>query len=108
MAHEGEGNMEYKELEYLRRHTFINPIKKLKVLALRDEAEAYQAMMEEFENYHPGIDYSQADELEYEYRMQSWTRSLIYFWIEYGGSQSLDEFAVDMLHSAMEGKKLLR
>lgn len=108
MAHEGEGKMEYRELEYLRKHTFINPIKKLKVLALRDEAEAYQAMMEEFENCHLGIDYSEADELEYKYRLQSWTRSILYLWIEYGGTQELDEFAMDMLHAAMEGKKLLR
>ena len=99
--------MEYKELEYLRKHTFINPIKKLKVLALRDDAEAYQIMMEEYENCHLGIDYSKADELEYEYRMQSWSRSLIYLWMEYGGTQSLDEFALDMLHSAMEEKKKL-
>lgn len=99
--------MEYKELEYLRKHTFINPFKKMKVLALREDAEEMAALMRKVENYNPGIDYSKADELEYEYRMQSWARSLLYLWIEYGGTQCLDEFAFDMLHAAMEDKKKL-
>ncbi len=99
--------MEYKELEYLRKHTFINPFKKMKVVALREDAEQYAAMMRKFEKCNPGIDYSEADELEYEYRFRSWARSLLYLWIEYGWNQCLDEFALEMLHAAMEDKKKL-
>ena len=100
--------MDYRELEFLRRHTILNPIKKLKVLALRDDAEAYQAMMEKFENCPFGVDYSEADELEYAYRLAAWKKAMTYFWIEYGDTRNLDDYAYDKLHDAMNGKKLIR
>ena len=110
MPRERGRNMEvdYKELEYLRKHTYLGPIKKMKVLSLRDDAEQYQAMMIKFENCNPGIDYSEAEELEYKYRMQVWKRSFIYLWMEYGDGQDLDTFAKEMLHEAMAGQKLFR
>ena len=101
--------VDYRELEYLRKHTLINPIRKMKVLALREEAEKECHMMKVYENYNPGIDYSKADALEYFYRMEAWARSMIYYWVEYDDSNlTLDDFARKMLHQAMREKSLIR
>lgn len=102
--------MNYKELEFLRRHTFLNPIKKYKVLALRDDAEQYAYMMEEYENCHLGIDYSKADELEYSYRIQAWNKACFYFWMEYGNGEELDDYAKGLMHRVIGEKenKLVR
>ena len=100
--------IDYKELNYLRKHTLIGPRKAFKVLALRDDAEKYSYMMEVYENCHMGIDYSEADALEYKYRRESWERAMAYFWLEYGDERTLEDFAYDKLHDAMDGKKLIR
>ena len=40
--------------------------------------------------------------------MKRQERAMAYFWLEYGDERTLEDFAYDKLHDAMDGKKLIR
>ena len=75
-------NQEY--LEFLRENTLLTPVCKLKVMNARKQAEKFRDL---YVTLNPsdkiGVDYSTADELEYQYRLNNLQKKLEKGWKKY-------------------------
>ena len=76
--------MKHEYLEFLRENTLLTPVSKLKVMNARRQAEKFREL---YVTLNPsdniGVDYSIADELEYQYRLISLQKRLEKGWKKY-------------------------
>ena len=89
---------DYEKLAFLRKNTRLGLIAYLKISKLKAEAVKLEEMCRREEKEYNGIDYSDAENLEFKLRMKTWKRSLIDAWVEIGDGLGLDEFS-DMVLS---------
>ena len=82
-----------EELTFLRGNTKLGPISLLKINKAKKNAELYRKYILETEHELIEIDYSDADELEFELRLRSWENGLSRTWKQYPDGLSLSEFA---------------
>ena len=91
-----------EELEFLRNNTTLNPIDSAKVIIARRRADKIR---DDYIKFNPTniieVDYSIADELEYQLRKNAWMKSCEKSWKEYirieNDGYGLIEFAEDQL-----------
>ena len=93
---------DYETLKLLRKKTILNPIAYIKVLKARQLADVYQRVINQVEHCDIGVDYSKANELEYNLRFKSWMNCIMPTWYKYASNQDLYDFSYDML---MQSKK---
>ena len=96
------GELDQKKLEYLRQNTFIGPIAAMKIANARRRAEKYTEWYNSREHEQLGVDYSDADELEYQIRFDAYQRGWEKLWKQYGDGIGLKEYAEDALDQAVK------
>ena len=82
----------YDELAYLRKATMLGPIAMVKIAKARKEAELLRKYFAEVEHENIGLDYSTANELEYNYRRQALQRRIFKDWQQYGDGLDFEEY----------------
>ena len=96
----------YEKLEFLRRNTKLNPKAYLKVFKKKLEADKEQKIYNKYEpNDHIGVDYSEANLLEFGLRMQAWENKYKNVWQEYGHGYTLEEYILMALDGFMNEEK---
>lgn len=90
--------VDYKELEYLRKKTLLGPIALLKIEKLKTVAEKTAVILNQIEHCKLGVDYNDADTLEFNYRFNSWKTNLFGLWSKYGSHMDFDDFAKWVLY----------
>ncbi len=97
---------DYEKLEFLRRNTRLNPKSYLKVLKKKLEADKEQKIYNKYEpNDHIGVDYSEANLLEFCLRMKSFESKYKIVWQDYGFRYSLEEYILMALNGFMDEEK---
>lgn len=96
---------DYKDLEFLRKNTIIGPLALIKISNLRSECEMATRLVNEKEHGLFGIDYTKADEFEYDIRFNAWQNRIMNIWINYGDGLDLEEFALDLIHQQQNKEK---
>ncbi len=86
--------VEYKRLLFLRKNTTLDLVNYIKVKKLRREAEETQFLINKLENCQLGVDYSKADEYEYEKRFSIWMANLYTLWTKHGDGLDLFDYAL--------------
>lgn len=98
-----EYNINNEELDFLRKNTRLNPIAATKVLIARKQAEKYRDV---YIRYNPTdiieVDYSVADELEYELRKSVWMKLCEKAWKEYSKMENDDYGLIDFAETNMK------
>ena len=84
-------------LDFLRKNTVISPISLLKykreqLIAKSKQKEYYKAEGERLE-----IDFSKADEVEYNLRLKAWEKSCYNDWKINGDGRDLSEYAMEII-----------
>ena len=100
----------FERLEQLRELTELGPIAKFKIMRARKQAEDYRKLyIKENPDDVIGVDYSTANELEYELRMNSLRKSLEKQWAEYvtyeNDGMGLDQYVNDYLVEQLNNSK---
>lgn len=85
--------VEYKRLLFLRKNTTLDLVNYIKVKKLRREAEETQFLINKLENCQLGVDYSKADEYEFNKRFQIWMYDLYSLWKKHSEGLDLFDFA---------------
>ncbi len=88
----------YETLALLRENTLLDPISYLKVLKERKRAINHQNIINEKEHCNIPIDFSKANQLEYDLRFNAWKKKIGDYWLEYHNNIDLDEFATYYLN----------
>ena len=96
----------YDALSTLRKHTRLSIIKKLRVLDEFALAEKCQAIYNKVENCYISVDYTNAEQLEYTYRMKAWYDKIAEIYIKYGNGKDFYEFSDNLLKQAIESDKI--
>ena len=99
--------LNYRKLDYLRNNTFIGPVAALKIANARKKAEKYAEWYQKMEHEQLGVDYTLADELEYQIRFDAYQRGWEKAWKQYGDGIGLREFADDALEQAIREEKVM-
>ncbi len=99
--------MHYYDLVYLRHEARLNLIEWIKVKKLRCLAEETQRLINQKERCQVGVDYKEADQLEYQFRFRKFEREMIPLWIQHGDGLGLDEFSYKIIQDN-KNKVLLR
>ena len=95
----------YEALKALRKHTNLNLIEKLKIIREKELAEDTQVMINKIERCYIGVDYTEAEMLEFSYRLKSWYKKSKALYAEYGNNRDFYEFSNDMLNRIIESEK---
>jgi len=82
-----------RKLDFLRKNTILGPFAILKIDKLRKESEEFRKWYLKMEGELIDIDYSMADNLEYDLRFRVWENGLARDWMKYGDGLGLSEFA---------------
>ena len=93
--------LDYIKLEYLRSHTIINPIDKLKIHKMKAEAIKDANIINEAENCNIGVDFKKADFYEYAKRFNAWIEKVLSAWKENTEGLSLVDYANIALDKAI-------
>ena len=97
--------LDYKKLDYLRKHTFIGPLAMLKISRARKQADDFRKWYQEREGELLSADYTAADELEYQIRFNAFQNSLCKLWSQYGDGTGLQEFAEGIIEQNIDNVK---
>ena len=97
----------FATLKFLRKHTILSPKSLIKIERAKDLAENFHKWYLTMEHEDLGIDYSNAERLEFELRFNEWQKSCVDAWQQYGTNMSLGDFSKRMLEGSMaeEAKK---
>lgn len=99
--------LDHNALEFLRENTKLGPIASLKVQKARKDAYEYRDLYMKYEpNDLIEVDFSTADELEYQLRFKAWEKSLERNWKQYGDGLGLSEFAEIVLQQHLASEEL--
>ena len=102
-------DVKYEVLEGLREITKLNPIAEFKILRARRQADKF---IDIYRKLNPGdemsVDYSVANDLEYELRMEALSRSLEKGWAQYIALENdglgLEDYVSDYLVNYMNNR----
>ena len=97
--------IDYKRFYYLRNHTRMDLIDFVKVQAMRYDARVKQAVINEKEHCHIGVDYSMADAYEYNVRFRIWMRNLYELWKKHSDGLDLLDFSYIFLDQNIQREK---
>ena len=95
----------YQELEFLRKHTRLGPIAILKIQNAEHIAEKFRQWYFSVEGELLSKDTSQAEELEYELHLRAWENKIAPVWQKYGDGLGLTEFAEMAIEQQIEKSK---
>lgn len=96
----------YEKLEYLRKNTKLNPKSYLEVTKKRLEADKFQKDYKKYEpNDQIGVDYTEANTLEFILRMQVWQNKLIKEWQQFGQNYTLEEYSLKNLNDLVNEER---
>ncbi len=85
--------MDYKELEYLRRNTRLRGREKKHVKQLRNLAMDRQRIINEVNHCCIAADFTEAEAVEFRYRMTRFALDNYYEWLDHNDGLSLYDFA---------------
>ena len=93
----------YKKLNYLRKTVTLKPSEYIKVAKARKSAMRLTELYNKHEKRDLiGVDYSVADQLEYELRMKTYERIMYKMWVSYGKNELLRDFCERCLIEEMQ------
>ena len=95
-------NINYNELEFLRKNTMLGPVALLKIQNLRNNAKEFRNWYYKIEGELLAVDYSEAEALEYRLRLKAWENKIMPVWQKYGQGWGLTEFAEMVMEQQME------
>ena len=88
---------DYKKLLELRKHTLLGLIALIKISREKEAAEVAQILYNRAEHTTIGVDYSIAEKLEFDIRLEKWKKKNLDLYLRYGTSECLDDFSLRML-----------
>ena len=94
-------NYKPEELEFLRGNTILGPISVLKIQIEKGRCEKIRDLYHKAEGELLEVDYSSANELEYELRMRAWENSWAREWNKNPDGLGLAEFAQMIMEEKM-------
>ena len=100
----------YERLEALREITKLNPVAYAKVVKARHDADKFRDLYMKYEpNDQIGVDYTIANELEYELRFRALENGVEKQWKQYLGVEDdgygLEDWAEDVLSEHMKNNE---
>ena len=105
MKHFFESEVNYDELDFLRRNTILGPIAKIKLQRAKKYGDDFRKWYLEMERELLEADYTFVDELEYEMRLRTWENKCANSWKKYPDGLDLSEFARMVMESNMPKDK---
>ena len=99
---------DYDTLVLLRENVKLSLSEYIKVRELRVLALEYQDCINRIEKCKLGVDFSNAFQLEFDFRFDRWKKKVTNRWIEKGSENNLEEFALDELNKQNEKKHVLK
>lgn len=89
----------YETLLKLKKKTLLGLVSLLRVSIEREKAERMQLAVNKLTHSAFSIDYSDADNLEFDLRFKAWKEKNTKLYLKYGINQSLDDFSLDLLRN---------
>lgn len=91
---------DYETLLKLKKNTLLGLISLLRISIEKEKAERIQLAVNKLSHSTFSIDYSKADNLEFELRFKAWKEKNGALYLKYGTTQNLDDFSLDLLKNA--------
>ena len=94
--------IDYNKLYYLRKHTVISLVDKLKIQKLKAEASKYSKLINKMEHCNIGVNFRDADTYEYSRRFSDWMIKVFPLWKNHNDGMDLFTFSEEVLDQAIE------
>lgn len=95
--------VDYEILNYLRNNISLGIMDIFKVCREREKAKDLTLLYKKYEkNADIGIDYSNAEKLEYYLRLKQYQKKNFKLWKKYNNGETLEAFCYRCLHEEME------
>ena len=97
--------IDYNKLYYLRKHTVISLVDKLKIQKLKAEASKYSKLINKMEHCNIGVNFRDADTYEYSRRFSDWMIKVFPLWKNHNDGMDLFTFSEEVLDQAIERER---